>query len=256
MHLVVATPAFAGQISAEFSMSVRALDRTCGRTTWSRVSEVYLGNESLVNRARNTIAHVFMAGPGTHLLMADADLSFPAASVVSMLEYMQSHDDVGVIGAPVPLKGIDWISIRQAAFAGVPADKLSDYGGVFPDYGYVRDRRDGFSEIERIGGFLLIKRSVFEHLRPLLPRYRNNCPGGSIPLGDEVTEYFPTHVVNGELLSEDHGFCHAWRQHGGKIWIAENARVEHAGTFRFCGRYDCWDQRLQTKPESAEMAAG
>jgi len=85
---------------------------------------------------------------------------------------------------------------------------------------------------------MLIKRGVFEHLKPHVPTYRVTSfikPDGEYekPL---THEFFATSIdKTGALLSEDYHFCELWREHGGKIYAHPFVKLEHVGTYVFGG---------------------
>lgn len=81
-------------------------------------------NESLITRARNTLANEFMKSDFDALLFVDADHGFVASDIVKMIE-----SDKDLIGAPYPMKAIDWSNVRKAALAG--KENLELYSGLF-----------------------------------------------------------------------------------------------------------------------------
>jgi len=90
----------------------------------------YLGNESLITRARNWFANLALIGkdengkPFTHLLFVDADIIFSPAIVVEMFQA-----NLPIVALPYSKKGVDWANVATAAKAGVPADQLPHYAG-------------------------------------------------------------------------------------------------------------------------------
>jgi len=90
----------------------------------------YLGNESLITRARNWFANLALIGkdengkPFTHLLFVDADIIFSPAIVVEMFQA-----NLPTVALPYSKKGVDWANVATAAKAGVPADQLPHYAG-------------------------------------------------------------------------------------------------------------------------------
>lgn len=194
---------------------------------------IFLGNESLIQRGRNTIAHHFLQmEDATHLMFIDADQRFRANDIALMIKA-----DKGIIGGPVPMKGIDWNRVRQGAVLNHPnlaaltgifnLNKLEGHDMVSPDQPF---------QVEHIGtGFMLIRRDVFEALAQHTQTYTNG--GASIPPDEEVYDFFRVQVQDGKLLSEDYHFCHEYRKHGGTVWAAPWCELGHFGAYCFSGTY-------------------
>jgi hypothetical protein len=84
-------------------------------------------------------------------------------------------------------------------------------------------------------GFMLIKREVFETLKPHSAIYTNG--GHTISEEEEVYDFFPVGVTDGKLLSEDFNFCNLYSKHGGTIWAAPWCELGHFGSYLFTGQY-------------------
>ena len=232
MHIVVATPMFGGMCCSEYVQSLLALKEACMQYE-IKLTCIFLGNESLIQRARNTCVHHFLAIPdATHLMFIDADQRFRANDIALMIKA-----DKGIIGGPVPMKGIDWNRVRQGAVLNHPnlsaltgifnLNKLDGHDMVSPDQPF---------QVEHIGtGFMLIRRDVFDDLAPHTQTYTNG--GASIHPDEEVYDFFRVQVQDGKLLSEDYHFCHEYRKHGGTVWAAPWCELGHFGAYCFSGTY-------------------
>ena len=76
IHLVISTPMYGGMCTGEYTQSLLNLSEAANKSEGVKLTTVFLGNESLVQR-QNTIAHHFMNLPdATHLLFIDADIRF------------------------------------------------------------------------------------------------------------------------------------------------------------------------------------
>ena len=234
LHLVIGTPMYGGMCTSEYTQSLLNLSESANKSD-VKLTTIFLGNESLIQRGRNTIAHHFMNLPdATHLLFIDADLKFRTEDVVRMIQA-----DKSFIVGPVALKGYNWEEIRQAAVNG--EDDIGRTGGVFninklPGIDMV-DENTPF-EIEHGGNaFMMIRRDVFETLKPHTPIYTNG--GRSLPDGVEIYDYFRVEINKdtNHLLSEDYFLCHSYRQLGGKVWCAPWVETGHFGSHLFNGKY-------------------
>ena len=234
LHLVIGTPMYGGMCTSEYTQSLLNLSESANKSD-VKLTTIFLGNESLIQRGRNTVAHHFMNLPdATHLLFIDADIKFRTEDIVRMIQA-----DKSLIVGPVALKGYNWDEIRQAAVNG--DDDIGRTGGVFninklPGIDMV-DENTPF-EIEHGGNaFMMIRRDVFETLKPHTPIYTNG--GRSLPDGVEIYDYFRVEINKdtNHLLSEDYFLCHSYRQLGGKVWCAPWVETGHFGSHLFNGKY-------------------
>ena len=234
LHLVIGTPMYGGMCTSEYTQSLLNLSESANKSD-VKLTTIFLGNESLIQRGRNTIAHHFMELPdATHLMFIDADIKFRTQDIVRMIQA-----DKSLIVGPVALKGYNWDEIRQAAVNG--EDDIGRTGGVFninklPGIDMV-DENTPF-EIEHGGNaFMMIGRDVFETLKPHTPIYTNG--GRSLPDGVEIYDYFRVEINKdtNHLLSEDYFLCHSYRQLGGKVWCAPWVETGHFGSHLFNGKY-------------------
>ena len=234
LHLVIGTPMYGGMCTSEYTDSLLKLSESCNKSG-VKLTTIFLGNESLIQRGRNTIAHHFMNLPdATHLLFIDADIKFRVEDIVKMIKA-----DKELIIGPVALKGYNWEEIRMAALAG--DDDIGRTGGVFnintlPDI-EMEDEETPF-EIEHGGNaFMMIRRDCLQALEPQTPIYTNG--GRSLPDGVEIKDYFRVEINKdtNHLLSEDYFFCHSYRQIGGKVWCAPWVETGHFGSHLFNGKY-------------------
>jgi hypothetical protein len=234
LHLVIGTPMYGGMCTSEYTDSLLKLSESCHKSG-VKLTTIFLGNESLIQRGRNTIAHHFMNLPdATHLLFIDADIKFRVEDIVKMIKA-----DKELIIGPVALKGYNWEEIRAAALAG--EDDIGRTGGVFNINllpGIKMEDEETPFEIEHGGNaFMMIRRDCLEALAPNTPIYTNG--GRSLPDGVEIKDYFRVEINKdtNHLLSEDYFFCHSYRQIGGKVWCAPWVETGHFGSHLFNGKY-------------------
>jgi len=234
LHLVIGTPMYGGMCTSEYTDSLLKLSESCNKSG-VKLTTIFLGNESLIQRGRNTIAHHFMNLPdATHLLFIDADIRFRVEDIVKMI-----RADKELIIGPVALKGYNWEEIRQAALAG--ENNIERTGGVFNINtlpGIEMENEETPFEIEHGGNaFMMVRKDCFAALEPHTPIYTNG--GRSLPDGVEIKDYFRVEINKdtNHLLSEDYFFCHSYRQIGGKVWCAPWVETGHFGSHLFNGKY-------------------
>jgi hypothetical protein len=240
IKVFVATPMYGGMCTGFYTQSLVMMQQVFGQHgIHSAIS--FMFNESLIQRARNSLAHTFLKTDCTHLLFIDADLSFDGAGVHKMIEA-----DKDVICGIYPKKEINWPMIRAAIEDGVPDDQLKFHTGSWVlnlvDYvGSVSVETDKPFEVWAGGtGMMLIKREVFDKLKDVTPSYCNDMVdlSGTLEQKERIHNFFSISIEPGteRLLSEDYHFCREWRNIGGKVWAAPWMTPAHVGTYVFEGK--------------------
>jgi len=237
--LFVATPMYGGLCTGGYTMGILE----CVQTFMQHGIQMYYSymmNESLITRARNGMAYDFLASDATHLMFIDADISFKPADIVRMV-----NADKDIICGLYPKKEINWKLVSDAVKNGVDYKDLASYtgsfvvnlvGGVHESTGNVNEPM----EIDNGGtGFMLIKRNVFEKLKPSVPTYTNDMIliVDKNPQKKIISEFFDTSIDEdtNRLLSEDYHFCKIARKAGFKVYAAPWANLTHSGTYNFSG---------------------
>lgn len=235
--IYIATPMYGGQCTGVFLKSILTLVDVL-RKDGHVVHFHDLYNESLINRARNSLTEMFLQTNYTHLLFIDADQGFDAGGILKMIQ-----EDVDLIGAAVPMKGINWKRVENRVKDGIPADQLEKHTGIYnvnistEQRKLLKENPSQKVEVDYVGtGLLLIKRNVLEQLKQHVGQYRSDQPKlGTIEYGDPIYDFWKTIVdqKSERLLSEDYNFCKLWRDIGGKVYVAPYVKVTHVGTYIF-----------------------
>ena len=238
-HLLVATPMYGGMCTGFYTQSLLQLPELIKERGWD-ISFSFMFNESLIQRARNSLVNVFMKREEcTHMLFIDADIRFDPHDIVTMLDA-----DKDIICGIYPKKEINWHNVDMAVKQGYPIEHLKHFTGSMVvnlvDYeGQVTVPRMEPVEIFAGGtGFMLIKKEVFTNLKSKVNSYVNDVGDLSGTMGqDRIWEYFPVFIEEGSerLLSEDYAFCKIARDNGIKIWAAPWVHLGHFGTYLFEG---------------------
>jgi hypothetical protein len=165
---------------------------------------VTLANEALISRGRNSIATKFLESDCEYLLSIDSDIEFPASAV----ERLVAHDK-DVIAAPYTIKGTPRLwTVRFIE-------------GMMPPF------LEGVLPVRYVsGGFVLVKRRVFEALADDAPRYFNKGQWHRNFYQPYVHEVIPGEP---EYLPEDWAFCQRARDKGFEVFCDFDIELTHWG---------------------------
>jgi len=111
-HIMVCTPMYGGMATGHYVQSLLALTGQFA-SVGHKVSCAFMFNESLIQRARNNMAHQFLKSDAEYLFWIDADIKFRSEDALRML-----NADKDVIGGIYPKKEINWAMVREAAKRG------------------------------------------------------------------------------------------------------------------------------------------
>ena len=233
---LLATPMYGGMNHAMYFTSVLRLQEKCLKLGVN-FEHCFMVNESLIDRARNGLAHEFLnQSKQDYLLFVDGDIQFNPDDILTMLSLEKD-----VIAIPCPKKGINWGTIIEAVKLGCenPAD-LAKLGG---DYNFAalteNQTPDPAIKVHEVGtGIMMIHRRVFERMKAEFPEntYKSDNPRHmGIGTNGMVHAYFKSEIINGRHLSEDFYFCAKWRELGGEIWLLPLAQTVHHGSYGFQG---------------------
>jgi hypothetical protein len=243
VKLFIGIPCYGGQIYYTTTNSLLALTDVC-RQLKIGMSAFFLGNESLIQRGRNRILSYFMAGDFTHMMFIDADVSFNAQDIVTML---QSEFEF-TVGA-YPKKEVVWDRVVAAVRCGVRPAEIPPYAAshVFNFTEGVRDGKENlqlasmgdaiFAEVQDgATGFMLLRRSVIEKMQTAYPETKYVADDHE-NYGAEPYALFDCGIEpeSNRYLSEDFMFCRRWQRIGGKVWCCVTAKLDHTGTYIFEG---------------------
>lgn len=246
MSILIATPMYGGMCAGVFTDALSQVFHLAGKYGLS-VQFRQIGNESLITRARNGMAHYFLKETNcTHLLFIDADIGFNPIDLFSLAAQADQETGKSIVCATYPKKGIDWSMIKRAVQAGAAdndPDNLEALGLDFP-FDIELGSKTTFDlnsvmEVRYAGtGFMMIRRDVFEDLEPHLKdqRYLSTKPDKD-GKADMVTAFFDCIIDDktNVYLSEDYTFCIRAREVGHKIWICPWIKLGHVGTHIYKG---------------------
>ncbi len=245
ISVLVATPMYGGMCAGAYTQGLAGLFKLAGQYGL-KVDFTQIGNESLITRARNRLAHGFLSKPSyTHLMFIDADIGFNPIDVLSLAATARPDTDKAIVCGTYARKRIQWSQVRDAAKQGVAdqdAGKLAALAGTFP-FGLEPGQNKTVNLNEPMSvshagtGFMMIRRDVFATLASRLTHRRYFDPAANGGAGDTVTSFFDSDIDadTNEYLGEDYTFCHRARDAAFKIWICPWMRLTHVGTYIYGG---------------------
>lgn len=240
--LCFSTPCYNFTANTAYVTSVLQLASLC--RAYDVPLSINFTHDSLVTRARNRQADIFLANPDfTHHVLIDSDIGFNAADVLKLLTM-----DKDFICAPYPKKQINWRRVKDAVLKHPeidPAmlDKLvGDYVinlVKMPNEGNTMLQVTQLNSIVEAGtGFMLLSRKVYETLIEK-GEAKSYAPMHDEPTyyGPEIYDFFKAEVdaETRNYLSEDYSFCRAWKRTGGEVWLAPWVPLTHYGHYAYQG---------------------
>jgi hypothetical protein len=230
-RVYLATPCFGCQMTVTYLSSVLGLQAACAARGIELLID-FIGNESLVERARNILAARFLESPADYLLFIDADIGFKPETVFRLLDF-----DKDVSTAVYPKKAFDWNMVKDKLEAG-DSEPVHQMGLDFNINIATTQATitDGFIKVlDSATGFMLIKRGVMERMAT---HYRSELECVNDIQGQNIRQYVALFACmidpsTRRFLSEDYSFCRRYQALGGDIWADVASPLVHIGSCVF-----------------------
>ena len=227
MKVLVATPAYGSQVTLPYLSSlIKTFESFANSDIQLKLKA--LGNEALINRARNTLCHYARTKGFDKIFFIDADLGW----TVDDFKKIVASEKL-VVGGTYPLKRLP-ISLN---FNPLPHHYLMHFNeiGRTPEQtqNYGRAEANNKNEVEVLHlptGFMCIDLRVLDKLEEHVDSYKNDHLGSA---GEQHHEFFAIGVKNGTLESEDWNFCRVCRAHEIPVWMNYEVIASHTGPFTF-----------------------
>lgn len=235
----LATPCYGCMMTVPYLVSLLSLQAACVQRGIELMVD-FVGNESLVERARNILVARFLASDATHLFFVDADIAFHPNTALRLLEA-----DKDVATAVYPKKAYNWGVVKAKLAAGdkEPVPSM----GVDYNINIAASKQtvgpNGFVQVlDSATGFMMIKRAVLERMAD---HYREELYAVNDIPGQTTKDYVALFACmidpeSKRFLSEDYSFCRRYQQLGGDIWADIATPLSHLGTHMYRG-----DQRAR-----------
>ena len=238
-RLYVATPCYGCTMTTMFMVSLMQLQAKCAQRGIECFCD-FVGNESLITRARCILTARFLLSQSTHLLFIDADIGFNPDAVFRLLDA-----DKDIATGVYPKKAFNWEEVSR---------KLSDPECKEPvhmmglDYNINIESNEARVEnglvkvLDSATGFMLTKRSVLE---AMAKHYKKELGCVNDLPGDRSDPGYPTTYValfdcmidpvSRRYLSEDYAFSRRAQALGFEVWADVTAPLCHVGNYTFNG---------------------
>lgn len=233
--LFISTPCYDAMMTMQYTMSILNLMNFLNQHNIEFVID-FIGNESLIPRARNKSLHNFMKSGFTHMLCIDSDLQFPVQAVLDLINF-----DKDVVCCTYPKKGFNWkrffYSMKnennsKESFESRGLDfainiETDSEGNEIKDKNFVKVKHAAT-------GFMLIKRDIVEKLY----EKHKELEIISDDLNKEdkmMIGLFCCMIKNKIYLSEDYSFCERVNDIGGEVWVNIEHNLSHIGKYVFNG---------------------
>jgi hypothetical protein len=208
--LMVAIPCYDGKVNVHAAFQLAALMPAIARYGVS-VQLAHIAGCSIITKARNALAHMFMQSDCTDLLFVDADINF---KVEDVLRIVALSGDKDVVAGAYP--------------------RRADDKKFFTDIHYPLELADGLLRVERVGtGFMLIRRHVLEKLEADHPEWKFWVNTEQA----HHTAFFDFKQTAEGYIGEDYLFCDRARAAGFKIYIDPEINLGHFGSTEFTGHF-------------------
>jgi hypothetical protein len=207
-HILVATPAYNGQVTIPYHRSMMKMVRLC-ESRGIQVGSHYTVSGT-IGRARNSAVGAFMANECfTHLLTVDADMGWPPEAILRLLDA-----DKDVVGCTYPKRQLH----DQPCFVvGL------EQGQTVDEHGFIQVIYVG-------GGFTLIKRETIAKMIDYYPWAEYEDEG--VP--DKVWDFFGEGPAdNSKYQTDDVAFCRRVYEAGMDVWADVMMPLSHTGPVTF-----------------------
>jgi len=233
MKIFISTPCYDSMMTVQYTISLLNLTSLLNHHNIEFVID-FIGNESLIPRARNKSLGQFMRSSFTHLLFIDSDIEFPAQAVLDLLYF-----DKDVVCCAYPKKSYNWKKFMFSMQTDNNSKESYDSRGLDFTYNVIHDEdknliKDGdFLKVRHAStGFMMIKRDILEALTN--KHQELNIITDYLSQSDlEICGLFCCMIKDKQYLSEDYSFCERINDIGGEVWINTKHNLNHIGKHSF-----------------------
>ncbi len=238
MKLYIPIIAYNGSVSTEFMLSMMNFQQYLIKNKYE-ATFYPITFESLISRARNASASLFLESNMDYLFFVDTDIAFSPMDFEKLVKAGKE-----VCGGIYPKKYLNREKLKYISKNETDNVVLNHIEELSTDFSsevsnqIVNSKLPDYIEIDNIAtGFLLIKKTAFLKIINKFPdiEYNNDIDGYGVD-GNKFYNFFNVCVdENKKYLSEDYGFCDLYKKSGGKIHAATNINLTHIGRKSYTG---------------------
>ncbi len=231
--LYISIPCYDAMITMQTTISLMHLSNLLNHHNIKFTID-FIGNESLIPRARNNSLARFIKSDFTHLLFIDSDIEFPCEAVLDLLK---SKKDVSCCAYPrksYNFKRLIYSMQNETDSTESLESRGLDftYNAIYDDNGNIITEGNYIKVKHASTGFMMIKRDILEKL------YKKHTELTIITddhskEDDTIVGLFCCMIKNNQYLSEDYSFCERVIGEGGNIWINNKYNLNHIGKYKF-----------------------
>ena len=233
--LYIATPLYGGKACVSYTTSLLKTAEAL-RERGVPVQIDLIGNESLIQRARNIMSDRFLKSDCTHLFFIDGDIGFDPDQVLRLISA-----DKPIVAGVYPKKYLNFDKIQQKMDGSlVTSESLESVGldyNLNIKYNATNTISDGFIEsLDAATGFLMISREAFLKVWEKHPELE--AVNDMLPIGTESTKHTYRAVFECMIcpetkryLSEDFAFIRRAQMCGIRVFCDLLSKLTHTGSF-------------------------
>ena len=227
--IYICTPCYDAMMTMQYAISLINLISILNKRNIEFLID-FIGNESLITRARNNALGKFMKTDFTHLLFIDSDIEFQENAFFDLLDL-----DKDVTCCVYAKKSFNWNKFIHSMKTDKSYESLESRG---LDYNYNLHSNEDVnnSKYKRVRhastGFMLIKRDIINRLIENYSELKILTDNLS-KKDDYIYGLFCCMIKDSIYLSEDYSFCERVNNIGGEVWISLNHNLNHIGKYVF-----------------------
>ena len=235
IKLFISTPCYDAMMTMQYTMSLLNLSELLNRRGIDYMVD-FIGNESLIPRARNNSLAKFIDSEFTHILFIDSDIEFPAQAVIDLLDY-----DKDVVCCTYSKKAFNWNRFMHSMQTEIQSKESLESRGLDYNYNAMVDNEkkiiksdDGnFIQVKHAStGFMMIKREIVNKL--CKKHTELTIKTDRLSKGDNtICGLFCCTIKDKVYLSEDYSFCERVNNIGGEVWLNVTHNLNHVGKYIF-----------------------
>jgi hypothetical protein len=239
--VLIATPAYGGLVTTGLMNSILAVMTNKEVRSKYEIHIATIGNDALVQRARQELVKIAMEQKVNKILFIDADIIFSSEDFLNVVDQVDFENGQHIVGGTYRKKSNEQVlnfnidtnielDIRNK-WDNIPASKPAGFRILKQEYA---DKNGLVPALHLPTGFLCIDMQVFEELKPHVNNYVSDRRDNTKMFYSQderdqlkVWEFFPVMVNNHILESEDWAFCTIANKHGFKCFLQTRVVVGH-----------------------------